>query len=63
MGGTPAGRREGIVVRRAAGFYAVTALVAGFAGGFLFCGWCLAEGLKDGSLDDLIDRVREKYPR
>lgn len=38
-------------------------LTVGFCAGFAFCGWCLAEGLKDGSLDDLVDRVRAAYPR
>lgn len=38
-------------------------LALGFAGGFWFCAWCVGEGLKDGSLDDMVQRVWDKYPR
>ena len=38
-------------------------LVVGFCAGFLIAAWCIGEGLKDGSLDDVVQRVWDKYPR
>ncbi len=41
----------------------VSGFIVGFCTGFIFAAWCIGEGLKDGTLDEVVQRVRDKYPR
>lgn len=36
---------------------------AGFAAGFCFAAWCIGEGIKDGSLDNVVADIRAKRRR